>query len=29
MKRDNAYDAWDMDYPENGEEDVFEDWGND
>ncbi len=26
---DNAYEAWDMDEPEEGEEDPFEGWGND
>ena len=25
----DPYKEWGMDYPEEGEEDVFEDWGND
>jgi hypothetical protein len=26
---DDAYEAWDMDEPEEGEDDPFEGWGND
>ena len=28
-RKNDGYDAWDMDRPEPGEDDTFEGWGND